>query len=189
MDMGRFLIEMHLRAGRPIKELARTHGVSTSWLFKLLRRYRLEGEDGLALRTRRPRRSPSRITHLDEDEVVALRKELVDAGYDGGAETIHFHLSARHPQAPSVSTIWRILKARGFVIPQPPQAPEELLRPLLRRSAEPPRLVVLPHDHPPATKTKQPAAFEATARGRDPPVGQQAQRATEVGPITGMRPI
>ena len=40
MDMGRFLIEMHLRTGKPIKELARTHEVSPSWLFKLLRRYR-----------------------------------------------------------------------------------------------------------------------------------------------------
>ena len=28
MDMGRFLIEMHLRTGKPIKELARTHEVS-----------------------------------------------------------------------------------------------------------------------------------------------------------------
>ena len=35
MDMGRFLIETHLRTGRPIKELARTHEVSASWLFKL----------------------------------------------------------------------------------------------------------------------------------------------------------
>ena len=40
LDMGRFLIEMHLRTGKPIKELARTHEVSPSWLFKLLRRYR-----------------------------------------------------------------------------------------------------------------------------------------------------
>ena len=43
MDMGRFLIEMHLRTGKPIKELARADEVSPIWLFKLLRRYRLEG--------------------------------------------------------------------------------------------------------------------------------------------------
>jgi transposase-like protein len=36
MDKGRFLIEMHLRTGRPIAELARTHGVHRSWLYKLL---------------------------------------------------------------------------------------------------------------------------------------------------------
>jgi transposase-like protein len=44
MEMPQFLIETHLRTGPPIKELARTHGVSASWLFKLLRRYRLEGD-------------------------------------------------------------------------------------------------------------------------------------------------
>ena len=38
MDMGRFLIETHLRTGKPIKELAAAHAVSASWLFKLLRR-------------------------------------------------------------------------------------------------------------------------------------------------------
>ena len=58
MDMGRFLIEMHLRTGKPIKELARTHDVNPSWLFKLLRRYRLEGPAGLEPRSRRPHSSP-----------------------------------------------------------------------------------------------------------------------------------
>ena len=43
MDMGRFLIEMHLRTGKPIKELARAHDVNPSWLFKLLRRERGPG--------------------------------------------------------------------------------------------------------------------------------------------------
>jgi transposase InsO family protein len=124
MDMGRFLIETHLRTGKSIKELARTHGVSASWLFKLLRRYRLEGEAGLEPRSRRPKTSPSRIADLYEDEIVALRKELVDAGYDAGAETIRFHMLERHGRAPSTSTIWRVLKARGFVAPQPHKRPK-----------------------------------------------------------------
>lgn len=124
MDMGRFLIETHLRTGRPIKELAQTHGVSASWLFKLLRRYRLEGEAGLVPRSRRPKRSPARIADRYEDEVVTLRKELTDLGVDAGAETIHYHLARRHSEVPSVSTIWRILKARGFVIAQPHKRPK-----------------------------------------------------------------
>ncbi|MBF6554826.1 MAG: helix-turn-helix domain containing protein [Acidimicrobiales bacterium] len=82
MDMGRFLIETHLRTGKPIKELARDHGVSPSWLFKLLPRYRLEGPAGLEPRSRRPKSSPSRIADLYEDEIVTLRKELADAGFD-----------------------------------------------------------------------------------------------------------
>ncbi len=109
MDLGRFLIETHLRTGRSIKDLAKSHGVSPSWLFTLLRRYRLEGPEGLEPRSRRPRRSPQRICDLFEDEIVSLRKELLDAGFDAGAETIWVHLCARHATVPSVSTIWRVL--------------------------------------------------------------------------------
>src|SRR6202035_4007951 len=136
MDMGRFLIEMHLRTGKPIKELARAHGVSPSWLFKLLRRYRLERPAGREPRSRRPRSWLSRIADLYEDEIVVLRKELADAGFDAGAATIHFHLSQRHGRPPSVPTIWRVLRARGFVTPPAEEAPEELLHPLRGRSAQ-----------------------------------------------------
>jgi len=124
MDLGRFLVETHLRTGRPIKELARAHQVSASWLFKLKRRYRLEGPAGLEARSRRPRRSPTRVSDLWEDEIVVLRKELADDGLDAGAETIRYHLAQRHLRAPSTSTIWRVLKARGFVVPQPHKRPK-----------------------------------------------------------------
>jgi transposase InsO family protein len=67
--------------------------------------------------------SPIRIADQFEDEIVALRKQLDEAGFDAGAHTIHTHLSRRHPTPPSVSTIWRVLKARGFVTPQPHKRP------------------------------------------------------------------
>ena len=124
MDMGRFLIETHLRTGRPIKELAAAHGVSASWLFKLLRRYRLEGPGGLESRSRRPLRSPTRIANRFEDEIVAIHKELADDGLDAGAQTVHYHLAERHRQPPSVSTVFRVLKARGFVTLQPQKRPK-----------------------------------------------------------------
>lgn len=124
MDMGRFLIETHLRTGRPIKELAAAHGVSASWLFKLLRRYRLEGPAGLEPRSRRPRRSPTRIADLFEDEIVAIHKELAGDGLDAGAATVHYHLAKGHRQPPSVSTVFRVLKARGFVTLQPQKRPK-----------------------------------------------------------------
>jgi transposase len=124
MDIGRFLIETHLRTGRPIKELAAAHDVSASWLFKLLRRYRLEGTDGLEARSRRPRRSPTRIVDRFEDEIVAIHKELAGDGLDAGAATVHYHLAERHQQAPSISTVFRVLKARGFVTLQPQKRPK-----------------------------------------------------------------
>jgi len=124
MDMGRFLIETHLRTGRPIKELAASHEVSASWLFKLLRRYRLYGPAGLEARSRRPHRSPTRIADRFEDEIVALHKELADDGFDAGAQSVHYHLAQRHRHPPSVSTVFRVLKARGFVTLQPQKRPK-----------------------------------------------------------------
>ena len=124
MDLGPFLVETHLRTGKSIKQLAKTHGVSASWLFKLLRRYRLEGPAGLEPRSKRPHSSPTAISHQWEDEIVELRKSLLDFGTDAGAETIAYHLLKRHGTAPSTSTIWRVLARRGFVTPQPHKRPK-----------------------------------------------------------------
>lgn len=124
MDKGRFLIEAHLRTGKPLRELASAHGVSRSWLYKLYARYRAEGAAGLEPRSRRPHRSPARISDLWEEQIVELRKELADFGADAGAATIRYHLVERHgPVVPSVPTIWRVLRARGFVVPQPHKRP------------------------------------------------------------------
>lgn len=124
MDMGRFLIETHLRTKKPLKELARSHAVSASWLFTLMARYRAEGPSGLEPRSKRPHRSPTRIADLYEDEIVALHKELADDGLDGGPQTVHYHLAKRHRQPPSVSTVHRVLKARGFVKMEPHKRPK-----------------------------------------------------------------
>ena len=124
MDKGRFLVETHLRTGRPIAELAEAHGVNRSWLYKLLARYRREGPDGLQARSKRPKSSPTRIADRWENQILAVRKELTDAGFDAGAETIRVHLDRRGEPPPSVSTIWRVLKARGFVTAQPHKRPK-----------------------------------------------------------------
>jgi transposase InsO family protein len=124
MDKGRFLIETHLRTHKPLAELAAAHGVSRSWLYKLLARYNTYGEAGLEPRSRRPHTSPTRITDAWDERVVVLRKELSDLGVDAGAVSIQTHLERRHGTAPSPSTIWRILKQRGFVTPQPQKRPK-----------------------------------------------------------------
>jgi transposase InsO family protein len=124
MDLARFLIETHLRTGKPIKQLARSHDVSPSWLFKLLRRYRLEGPSGLEPRSRRPHRSPTRLADRFEEDIVTLHKALSDDGLDAGAVTVHYHLASRHDDAPSVSTVFRVLKARGFVRLEPHKRPK-----------------------------------------------------------------
>ena len=144
MDKGRFLIETHLRTGRSIKELAAAHDVSESWLFKLLRRYRLEGSDGLEPRSRRPKTSPTRIADLYEDEIVRVRKELAESGFDAGAETIHFHMSTpgRRCRASRPSTGSSLPVASSSPTPQ---AAQELVDPLRGRL---PQRVLAGRRHP-----------------------------------------
>ena len=128
MDKARFLVETHLRTGRPLAELAAAHGVHRSWLYKLAARYRREGEAGLEPRSKRPHRSPTAIRSSYEDDVIAIRKQLDDLGVDAGPATIWVHLARRRPDVCSISTIWRILHARGFITPQPQKRPKASYR-------------------------------------------------------------
>lgn len=123
MDVGRYLVEAHLREGRPIGELARLHGVHRSWLYKLLARYRREGASGLVARSRRPHRSPAALPPELADEVVRLRAGLVADGLDAGALTIQWHLAERGQRVPSASSIIRLLRRRGLVVPEPHKRP------------------------------------------------------------------
>ena len=112
MDKAWYLIQAHLAEGIPVAELAAAHGVHRSWIYKLLARYRAEGEAGLKPRSRRPRSTPASIPSELEDEIVRLRKQLSEEGLDAGAATIGWHLARRHGnQTPSSSTIWRAREA------------------------------------------------------------------------------
>ena len=124
MDKARFLVETHLREGTPVLELAATHGVHHSWIYRLLERYRQEGEAGLEPRSRRPNHSPSATAVELEDEIVLVRKQLAEEGLDAGAQTICVHLERRHGRAPSVSTVMRILRRRGLVVYEPKKRPK-----------------------------------------------------------------
>jgi transposase InsO family protein len=123
MDVGRYLVEAHLREGRRVAELARVHGVHRSWLYKLLGRYRAHGESGLAPRSRRPHRSPTALLPEVIEEIIRLRADLLAQGLDAGALTIQWHLERRRGRAPSVSSIVRVLRRRGLVVPQPHKRP------------------------------------------------------------------
>jgi transposase len=124
MGMPQLVVTAVLVEGRSKSEVAREYGVSRRWVITLVQRYLAEGDLGLQRRSRRPLRSPNRTAKDIEDEVITLRKELERDGYEAGAATIAFHLQQRHGVSPSVSTIWRILSARGFVTPQPHKRPK-----------------------------------------------------------------
>ena len=123
MSMVRLVITSVVVEGRSKSEVARTYGLSRRWVQKLVARYELEGEAAFEPHSRRPHTSPQTTSRDIEDEIVEWRKRLADSGLDAGAATIAFHLSAHHDQVPSVSSIWRVLRRRGFVTPQPHKRP------------------------------------------------------------------
>jgi hypothetical protein len=80
VDLGRFLIETHLRTGRSIKELAAAHDVSPRWLFTLLRRYRLEGPAGIARSAISPRTNSTIYMQHPSSRPLCLKKWSTEWG-------------------------------------------------------------------------------------------------------------
>jgi transposase InsO family protein len=124
MGMAQLVVTAVLVEGRSKSEVARQYGVSRRWVIIVVQRYLAEGEAGLDPRSRRPLTSPARTSVEVEDQIIAIRKELDRDGHEAGAATIAYHLEQRQGHAPAVSTIWRILTARGFVTPQPHKRPK-----------------------------------------------------------------
>ena len=137
MGMAQLVVTAVLVEGRAKSEVARTYRVSRRWVITLVQRFLADGEPGLAPRSRRPQTSPGRTAQAVEDEIIELRKQLDRGGHEAGAATIAAHLQQRHgpDPVPAVSTIWRILSARGFVTPQPHKRPRSSI---IRFAAEQP---------------------------------------------------
>jgi transposase InsO family protein len=123
MELARYVVDAVVLEGRSYREVAGAHGVSKSWVAKVVGRFREGGYPAIVPRSKAPKAIPHRTPPQVEDEIIRLRKELSDDGFDAGADTIRSHLMARGVKAPSISTIWRILRRRGFVVPQPHKRP------------------------------------------------------------------
>lgn len=123
MALGRYMVDAVVLEGRSPIELARTHGISQSWIYELLARYRQGGYPALEPRSRRPRSCPHQLGAEVQAAILELRGELVAAGHDAGAHTIAHHLVGKVDKVPSVATIWRVLRRAGLVTPQPQKRP------------------------------------------------------------------
>jgi hypothetical protein len=60
MGLARFVVDAVVVEGRRPTEIAKLHGISRSWLYVLLDRYRTGGYAALEPRSRRPLTSPGR---------------------------------------------------------------------------------------------------------------------------------
>lgn len=127
--LARYVVDAVLLEGASAREVARAHGISKSWIYELIGRYRQGGYEALEPRSRRPRS----CKHATPDDVVcaivALRERLRRDGHDCGAATIAYHLATQiEPErVPSLCTIWRILRREGLITPQPQKKPRSSL--------------------------------------------------------------
>jgi transposase InsO family protein len=95
-------------------------GISRQTYYRLRRRYRAEGPQGLAPRSRRPRRSPWAVDPALELEIIRLRTDWPEPR---GAASIADELRRAGVACPAVSTIHRVLVRNGLVAAQPQKRP------------------------------------------------------------------
>jgi hypothetical protein len=69
---------------RPVAQVAREYGVSRSWVYELLARYRDEGATAFQARSRRPKTSPRATPPATVEMVLELRKRRAEQGLDAG---------------------------------------------------------------------------------------------------------
>lgn len=125
-------LKMNVRAECAALEMSR------SAFYKYVARFRAEGVDGFFPRSRRPLTSPERLPAACEDELIRARKELLDDGWDAGADQIRFRLVAQiqagvcswpaSQPVPSRATINRVLDRRGQLVKVPKRRPRAASR-------------------------------------------------------------
>ena len=123
MSKARLVITAVVQQHRPVAEVAASYGVSRQWVYKLLTRYRTEGDAAFEPKSRAPKTRPKATPATVVDAVLAERDRLTATGHDAGPETIRWHLH-RAGVGVSRATIARILTSHGKVVPQPKKKPK-----------------------------------------------------------------
>lgn len=123
MVLPQMVVDSVVLEGRSIRVTAQRYGVSKSWVAELVRRYREGGAEALVPQSKRPKSNPRSMSPVMEERIITMRKELEDFGAEAGAETIHWHLQEAGFAPPSVASIYRLLRRRGFITPEPRKRP------------------------------------------------------------------
>ena len=121
---ARLVITAVTLENRTVADIVSDYGVSRSWVYELLARYRDEGETAFEPRSRRPHRSPRATPPEVVELILRLRKDLIDRGLDAGPDTIGWHLTHHHGATVSRATIARTLTRSGVVTPDPSKRPK-----------------------------------------------------------------
>ena len=123
MSKARLVITAVVVEGRSPSEVAARYGVSRSWVYELVARYRAEGDAAFEPRSRRPVTRPGATPSSTVELVVAIRRRLTAKGFDAGPDTIVWHLEHHHQIRLSRATVYRILRRAKMVTPEPRKKP------------------------------------------------------------------
>ncbi len=125
MDRARYAVDAVLIEGRSVRSVASSLDMSKSWVAKQVVVFRAGGYEALGPKSTAPHRRPTQLDVALENEIVLIRKQLSEEGFDAGPLAIQYHPAQRHGTAPGRSTIHRVLVRRGFVVPQPQKRPRQ----------------------------------------------------------------
>ncbi len=128
MSKARLVITAVVIEGRTQAEVARSYGISESWVSKLVTRYKADGEAAFEPRSRRPKSTPNATPPATVELILNLRRDLEAAGLDAGPDTIRWHLEQHHQIVISRATIARHLAKAGLVTPEPRKKPKTSYR-------------------------------------------------------------
>jgi len=106
-------VQACLDRSEPIVRICDRFGISEKIGYKLLKRFREEGMEGLSDRSRARLTHPYRITAEVAAEIIALRRKYKDYG----PETIRHILLQREPERhwPAASSIGELLKREHLI--------------------------------------------------------------------------
>jgi transposase InsO family protein len=128
MNKNALIVMSVLEHKKSVKEVCKEFEVSRSWVYELIRRYRLLGPDGFKTRSKRPWGNSRAITQDLHAQIAGLRAELLAQGLDAGAQSINYRLVQLSGHAPAISTIWRSLRNQGLIDYQPKKKPKIYLQ-------------------------------------------------------------
>jgi transposase InsO family protein len=101
--------------GQSPSAICASMGYSRDWFYKWLRRFEAGDPDWFRNRSRRPHRNPARTSREIKEEVITVRRQLVEQGLFHGDQAIRWELEDKGVEPlPSLRTIGRILVREGL---------------------------------------------------------------------------
>lgn len=121
-----------------VSATCRDLGVSRKTFYKYVARFHAVGVEGFYPDSRRPRRTPTKLTVELEDVLVTIRKQEAEAGWDYGADAVLLRLEEQlhagvsewpaDRAMPARSTVNRVFEDRGQLVKVPQRKPRRRVR-------------------------------------------------------------